>query len=289
MRTAEPPSRDGLLLEHAYQNAVAKLRTGEFAPRAVLEPSFALARLVSDNAPLSRRARSSAQERVTTLAGGDEAVDINRRYDAIETRTVSESLQRLRAQTIRVEGQQTPTSQIAIFNDRVEQLVPRIRGVLTRTEGTGDLVFPDNSADPAVEAVLEQAGVNIHTLFDRRLTSEEELRFYENQPDLIARRNSVIDTLEEVGQLRTGVAEIVNYPARLLNGRQLTDLNQQELVDYADLVYATIMTINTLGENPQSDEVRASYDRFIDEATGTSITSEYIRRRVHERVTAMRA
>jgi len=44
-----------------------------------------------------------------------------------------------------------------------------------------------------------------------------------------------------------------------------------------------------LGENPQSDEVRASYDRFIDEATGTSITSEYIRRRVHERVTAMRA
>ncbi len=222
------------------------------------------------------------------MAGDNEAVDTGRRYDATEARNALESLQRLRARTVRMDGQQTPRAQIDIFNDRVQELALRIRGVLARTEGTGDLVFPDNLVDPTVEALLARAGADIHTLFDRRLTPKEELRFYQNQPELIARRNAVIDTLEDVGQLRSGVAEVVNCPTRLLNGRQLTDLNQQELVDYANLVYATIMTINTLGENPQPDEVRASYDRFIDEATGTSVTAGYTRRRVHERVAIMR-
>ncbi len=36
MRTANPPSRNGPPLEQAYQNAVKKLRTGEFSPSAVL-------------------------------------------------------------------------------------------------------------------------------------------------------------------------------------------------------------------------------------------------------------
>lgn len=290
MRTANPPNRDGLLLENAYQNAVENLRSGAFTPRAVLEPSYAYARLVSDNSPLSRTARRPVGEQVTTISGtsGREVLDVGQRYDTIEAKAVLERVRTLGIRNIRTEGNPTPLGQMDVFNTRVNELVPRIRDVLTRTEDEGALVFPENRDEVVVAQSLEQTGIQLHTLLGRRPTDQEETRFYEGQVDLINRRNSVIDTLEEIGELRTGVGEVVNYPARLLNGRQLTELSQQELVDYACLVYATVRTINSLPENPEPASVRAIYDRFIDEGSGSSVASEYIRRRVHERVERIR-
>lgn len=301
MRTVDPPNRDGLLLDQVYTNAVRRLNSNNFL-EDLTASSYGLAILMSDNSFLNRTAKGLAKERVATIATIGKAtegdgllppIDLGR-YDSVETTSVLQGLQALWTRDIGVEDRSTSLvrsrqiGQLDMYNTRIEELRHRLTNALTQTQEGGDLVFPANRENESVAQSLGQARVQLNTLLGRGPTPQEENRFYDGQPELIDRRYSVVNTLERVGQLRTGVREVVNYPARLLNGRQLTELTHQEIVDYACLVYATIRTVNTLPENPEPASVRVTYDRFIDEASGDSVASEYIRRRVHERVEGMR-